>query len=240
MRSSGAGDRALGFRPRYHACMLDTPVSGEPFVPGGFWTPERARAAAAAMTAEWEKPEVQSLIEAVAQEVNGLGGEPPPPAALSTRPRRDAVRYRRGREADVPALAALIAAADLPPLFIAEFLGGFAVAEHAGDLVACGGLEMYDDGGVIRSVVVHPEAQGLGLGRVVSELLIEDARLSGAGRAYLFTAEAAEFWRHLGFEDLLLADWSMPPRASWQYRYVSEHRGEMAAIGVRGMWRALT
>jgi amino-acid N-acetyltransferase len=220
--------------------MLDAPVSGDPFVPGGFWTPERARAAVAAMTAVWENPEVQRLVEAVAQEVNNLGGEPPPAPALIVPPQGEALHYRRGREADLTALAALIAAADLPPLFIAEFIGGFAVAEHAGDLVACGGLEMYDDAGVIRSVVVHPEAQGLGLGRVVSELLIEDARLSGVSRAYLFTAEAAEFWRHLGFEDLPLEEWSIPPRASWQYRYVSEHRDEMAAIGVRGMWRALT
>ncbi len=96
----------------------------------------------------------------------------------------------------------LIASANLPPLFIEEFLPGFAVVEHEGEIVGCGGLELYGDSGVIRSIVTDEAARGLGLGRRISELLIDDARAFGATDLYLFTMDAWEFWKHLGFVDV--------------------------------------
>ena len=89
------------------------------------------------------------------------------------------VTFRRATEADVPRFSELIAAAALPPLFIEQYLDGFVAAERDGAIVACGGIEFYGDSAVIRSVVVDPAAQGVGLGRSIAEMLIATARERG-------------------------------------------------------------
>jgi amino-acid N-acetyltransferase len=143
---------------------------------------------------------------------------------------RSRCRYRRAHPEDIPRIGSLIASANLPPLFINEFLGGFVVADCDGVILGVGGLELYGDNGVIRSVVVDERARGWGLGRSMSELLIEDARQAGARTLYLFTAEALGFWRHLGFEEIGLEDWAQEPRECWQWQFVSLHREAMSDV----------
>jgi len=134
------------------------------------------------------------------------------------------VTLRRARPDDVPTLAAMIERANLPAVFIEEFIDGFVVAERGGRVLGCGGVELYGESAFIRSVVVEPEAQGLGLGRRIAEALEADARAAGATELYLFTMDAHEFWRHLGYEDLALSDWREEARECWQYVFISQNR----------------
>jgi N-acetylglutamate synthase-like GNAT family acetyltransferase len=209
------------------------------FQPGAYWTPERSQAAVGAMLAKLAEPTFQAMLSEAAGEDGGRGAgadgfvplvRSPGPVTL------EACVFRRGRPEDVPQLGSLMAAADLPPLFIEEFLGGFAVVEHAGEVLGGGGLEPYDGCGVIRSVVVDEGARGLGLGRRIAALLTEDARLSGLEDLYLFTAEAHGFWLTLGFKDVELDAWKPAPRASWQYQFIAAHKDEMP-FQVHSMWR---
>jgi amino-acid N-acetyltransferase len=133
------------------------------------------------------------------------------------------VTFRAAVSADVPRLAELIAAASLPPLFIEEYLGGFIAAERAGTVIACGGVEFYGESAVIRSVVVDPEAQGLGLGRRIAEQLMDKIREHGGADIYLVTADALPFWQHMGFSELSFDDWAEDPRACWQFQFVSQN-----------------
>jgi amino-acid N-acetyltransferase len=142
---------------------------------------------------------------------------------------------RRARPDDVPRMIALIAGADLPPLFVEEFLGGFVAVEQDGEVAGCGGLEVYEDCGVIRSVVVDESARGFGLGRRLAEMLMDDARARGITDIYLFTADAWDFWWRLGFEDVTYEDWNEPARACWQYQFLSQNRHLMPDIHT--MWR---
>jgi amino-acid N-acetyltransferase len=153
------------------------------------------------------------------------------------RPAPSPPTLRAARLDDVPTLAALIASADLPPFFIAEYIDGFAIAERDGAIVACGGIELYGDCGVLRSIVVAEEARGLGLGRVVSERLIEAGRTAGVTELYLFTMDAHDFWVHLGFRDVPLRDWSEPPRASWQYQFIAANPNLDEFARIHSMWR---
>ena len=105
-------------------------------------------------------------------------------------------------------------------------------------LIGCGGNEHYGDTAVLRSVVVHERARGLGLGIEIGRLLIEDARASGASDLYLFTLDAYEFWKRLGFADLELSKWHQDTREQWQYHWVSTY--PQAAADVHAMWRAAT
>ncbi|MEX2245448.1 MAG: GNAT family N-acetyltransferase [Dehalococcoidia bacterium] len=211
----------------------------ELFVPGAYWTPDRAAEAVRRMVAHLASPEMQALMASIADE--GPQGSirqafAPPPTDANVAP-IDPARcvVRRGRAADIPRFAELMLRADLPPLFIEEFVEGFAAIEHEGTVIACGGLEIYGDCGVIRSIVVDEAARGTGLGRRIAEVLMEDARLAGASDVYLFTVDAWPFWKHLGFVDLPIAEWREPPRASWQYSVIERYGEVFEAI--HSMWR---
>lgn len=206
------------------------------FTPGGYWTPERARAAIAAMEATWNSPAMQALLGAPPDKLD-FSDVPLSAPAVLVPPSAADVRVRRGRADDVPRLVELVAGAHLPPIFIAEWVDGFAIAEYEGGALACGGLEMYGGYGFIRSVVVEAAARGLGLGRHISELLLEDAKQSGASRVYLFTQDAYPFWLNLGFTDIDPGDWPEATRPCWQHRYVYRFWDFFRAAGVHSMYR---
>lgn len=74
--------------------------------------------------------------------------------------------------------------------------------DASGELVAAArALADGDWAANIYDVVVAPEHRGLGLGRAVMELLLEHPRVKHCARQRLGTADAQEFYRHLGFEE---------------------------------------
>jgi N-acetylglutamate synthase-like GNAT family acetyltransferase len=208
--------------------MADAAV---PFVPGAYWTRERARDAVRAMAEIRDSPGLQRMMEAVAAAgaaeaepaaaVAALVGQAARPLDGGAPVRREACAFRRGRRDDVPALIPLIVAGELPPLFLEPFIDGFLVIEHEGRPVGAGGLELYGDDAVIRSVVVDPAARGLGLGLEIARLLEEDALASGARDIYLFTMQAWGFWLRLGYADTPLSAWPEPVRENWQYQFIT-------------------
>lgn len=222
-------------------------IATDRFIPGEYWTPERARDAVDRMTTVMNSPELQAVMREIADAAAGGGdsaeisahmlagdatiatpSQPVDPAAC---------RYRRGRKEDIPHFTRLCIAGDLPPMFIEEFVQGFVAVRHGDDVVGCGGLEVYEDCGVIRSVVVDERARGHGVARHIAALLTDDARAASVRQLYLFTMQAYTFWRGLGFEDAPLELWKAPARASWQYTFISQH--PEAATGVRSMSRSL-
>ena len=153
----------------------------------------------------------------------------------TTRTGEEQATFRAATADDVPAMSALIASENLPPFFIEEFLDGFIVSDRDGAMLACGGVEIYGDCAVIRSIVVAPEGRGLGLGRRAAELLMEQGRERGASEFYLFTMDAWPFWQHLGFADVALDEWADAPRACWQYQYISQNRDHEMFKGMHSM-----
>ena len=153
----------------------------------------------------------------------------------SNRPPIPDVTFRAARPGDIPRMVDLISAAELPAAFIAEFLGGFVVAEREGAVIACGGIEKYESCAVIRSVVVDPAARGAGIGLEIAMRLMDAAQAAGATDLYLFTAEAHAFWRRLGFIDVGFEEWEEPARACWQYQFLSQNRTIVPDIHT--MWR---
>ena len=217
---------------------------GDLFTPGDYWTPERARDAVARMRRMNESPEMQTMMDTIAGSMDA-GADPAAVAAsmsgIPAQPKTGridsaALVYRRGRVDDVPALAQLIVAGELPPLFIEEFAQGFVVVEHGAEIVGCGGLEVYDEAcGVIRSVVVDERVRGMRIGEKIARLLTEDALAAGIEDLYLFTMHAHAFWQRLGYVDVELDAWKMAPRVCWQYQFLSRY--PEASEGVFVMWQ---
>lgn len=152
-------------------------------------------------------------------------------------PGPDDVTLRRAVAEDVPAIQRLLQEAHLPDRFVEEYIDSFLVGEAGRDVVACGGIEVYDDTGVVRSVVVDQRYQGRRVGHALYEALLDDARRAGVSDLYLFTMEAAQFWQRFGFVEVPLADWRPPARECWQYRYVSSREETFRQMGLCSMWR---
>jgi amino-acid N-acetyltransferase len=216
------------------------------FVAGEYWTPERTRDSASRMAESFASPEMQSLMSQIAKGAaeNGnpaalaaaLASDGPLHTGATTPVAAAACRYRRSRPSDLAELTRLIIHGDLPPMFIEEFIEGFVAVEHDGEIVGCGGLELYGDSGVIRSVVVDERGRGQRIGEHMTELLMADARSAGLLHLYLFTMHAHEFWLRHGFTDVPLEAWEEPPRVSWQYQFVSQF--PQASSNIYSMWRA--
>jgi amino-acid N-acetyltransferase len=99
---------------------------------------------------------------------------------------------------DLPAIEALVAAADLPA-DVAPHLADFLVARHQGNVVGCAGMEAQGADALFRSLAVSPAYRGAGLGRRLCEALVAKARGKGIERAYLLTTTIAPLAESWGF-----------------------------------------
>ena len=126
---------------------------------------------------------------------------------------------RPARPADVRAIAELVRpyaerrvliAKDLISYFediqeftVAEGAGALDGAqEGAGGIIGCGALHvMWDDIAEVRTLAVHPDAVGTGLGSAILRELIAQAREMGLKRVFCMTFEEPFFGAH-GFEPI--------------------------------------
>lgn len=109
-------------------------------------------------------------------------------------------RIRPAGPQDLPEVKELLRDAGLPTDGVADHFGeAYAVADAGGQVVAAAGVEIHDGYGLLRSVVVSPDWQGLGLGeQVVRDRLrwAEERKLRGV---VLLTTTAAGYFPRLGF-----------------------------------------
>ncbi|HZZ95976.1 MAG TPA: amino-acid N-acetyltransferase [Jatrophihabitantaceae bacterium] len=112
---------------------------------------------------------------------------------------------RRARTLDVPEMKALVdvyagsgrklLAKELVTLY--EDVQDFLVAEQDGTVVACGALHvLWADLGEVRTLAVHPEHRGQGIGALVLDGLISTARELGLTRLFALTFHTDFFARH--------------------------------------------
>ena len=116
---------------------------------------------------------------------------------------------RRARTADVRGIRDLIDTyrdgrrmLSKPLVTLYEDVQEFWVAVHPDDgtVLGCGALHvMWEDLAEIRTLAVRPEAKGHGIGSLLMEALVADARALGVERLFCLTFEVDFFARH-GFE----------------------------------------
>ncbi len=66
-------------------------------------------------------------------------------------------------------------------------------------LVGSVGLEIYGDNALLRSLAVHPDFQGTGLGTKLVDRIIEVAKERRINRLFLLTDTAEAFFKERGF-----------------------------------------
>jgi amino-acid N-acetyltransferase len=83
-----------------------------------------------------------------------------------------------------------------------ESVQEFVVAESGGAVVGCGALHvLWEDLAEIRTVAVHPDVLGRGVGHALVDTLVKRARDLGLARVFVLTFETAFFARH-GFREI--------------------------------------
>jgi amino-acid N-acetyltransferase len=111
-------------------------------------------------------------------------------------------RLGPARRDELEVVLALVGGAGLPTVGVADhFPGAYVVARSGSNVVAVAGLEVYGDVGLLRSVAVSPAAQGSGLGQLLVADRLHAARGQNLRAVYLLTTTAADYFRHLGFEE---------------------------------------
>jgi amino-acid N-acetyltransferase len=112
------------------------------------------------------------------------------------------VILRGAAATDQPAIEKLLTELELPVAGVGEWISSFWVAEADGRMIGVAGLEIYDDGALLRSVAVVPDRRSSGLGRVLIEQVLHSASSSGAREVFLLTTTAQAYFPKLGFQDI--------------------------------------
>ena len=96
----------------------------------------------------------------------------------------------------------LLESASLPTLGVEQHLQHFMVAENAGALVGAIGLEVYGDVALLRSAVVIQKEQGKGIGSLLYDQNLSQARRLGVQRLILLTNTAEKYFERKGFKKI--------------------------------------
>lgn len=113
-----------------------------------------------------------------------------------------AITMRTARPQDLATIQHLLADSDLTTLGVADQMTHFVVAENAGTIVGCAGLEPYGTEGLLRSVAVHSDYRSRGIAATLVAGLLDQARRSGVRTVYLLTETAVGYFSRIGFQEI--------------------------------------
>ena len=107
---------------------------------------------------------------------------------------------RPANPADWPAIEALLLANKLPTEGAREHLNTYLLAVADGEIAGVAGAEVYGNLALMRSVAVRPGLHRQGIGRLLVEQLIDEARRRDIARLFLLTVTAPEYFAQYGFK----------------------------------------
>ena len=128
------------------------------------------------------------------------------------------IRIDRATHADAGELLALMQRAHLPTEGLSSHLDAAFVAREGDRVVGSAALELYADGGLLRSVAVDAECRGAGLGARLTSAAIDDARQRQLPALYLLTTTAESFCPRFGFERITRDEVPASVRQSIEFR----------------------
>lgn len=118
---------------------------------------------------------------------------------------RNELKIVGAKNSDHAAVVVLLQETDLPPDGVELHMENFLVIRHPETvtgpelLVGSVGLEVYGESALLRSLAVHPDFQGSGLGTRLVNRMIEVAKGKGINRLFLLTDTAEKYFKKRGF-----------------------------------------
>jgi len=110
------------------------------------------------------------------------------------------IRLRKATKLDLPLIKRLLKENNLPHEDIPAKIDFLFMASSNSQVIGIGGVELYGQYGLLRSLAVDKPFQGKGNGKALCEKLIQDAKMKGVKEMYLLTTTADGFFKKIGFE----------------------------------------
>jgi N-acetylglutamate synthase-like GNAT family acetyltransferase len=129
-----------------------------------------------------------------------------------------ALSLRQAGASDWPAVEALLQANQLPTEGAQAHLATYLLATSNGEVVGCAGAEVYGPVALLRSVAVAPGLHKQGIGRLLVERLLQEARSRDIAALYLLTVTAPEYFAQYGFKRLKREDAPAALQASAEFQ----------------------
>ena len=127
------------------------------------------------------------------------------------------IEIQPARRADVDEVLTLLRSQKLPVDDLESHLETTLVARRNGAIVGSVAVEVYADGGLLRSVAVAADVQGHGVGRKLTEAAFSMAEARGIPTLYLLTTTAENYFPRFGFERITRADVPASVQASVEF-----------------------
>ncbi len=103
---------------------------------------------------------------------------------------------------DLEHVLKLLEQSHLPKAGVSEHIENFMIVLAQNKIVACAGLEIHGDAGLLRSVVVAKDYQKQGLGSKLTESILDLAEHHRLSSISLLTETAKEYFPRFGFVEV--------------------------------------
>lgn len=143
------------------------------------------------------------------------------------------VSLRQAGPSDWPAVQALLLANQLPTEGAQGHLSTYLLATQGGEVVGCAGAEVYGHVALLRSVAVAPGLQKQGIGRLLVERLLQEARSRDIAALYLLTVTAPEYFAQHGFKRVKIEDAPPALKASAEFQGACPACAALMALTLR-------
>ena len=130
----------------------------------------------------------------------------------------NSISLRQAGASDWPAVEALLQANKLPTEGAQAHLATDLLATSNGEVVGCAGAEVYGAVALVRSVAIAPGLQKQGIGRLLVERLLHEARSRDIAALYLLTVTAPEYFAQYGFKRMKIEDAPQALKASAEFQ----------------------
>ena len=125
---------------------------------------------------------------------------------------------RPATQADWHAIKALLLANKLPTDGAQAHLNTYLLAVANGEVIGSAGAEVYGQIALLRSVAVAPGLHKQGIGTLLLDRLLLEARRRDIGRLYLLTVTAPEYFAQFGFKRGKIEDAPQALKASAEFQ----------------------
>ena len=110
-------------------------------------------------------------------------------------------QLRPATREDLPRIKEFLRENGLPEVGVDGCVENFIIVEsEGGSWIGVAGMELYGESGLLRSVAVDKQSRGQGLGRILVNTILQNARDRGIKTVYLLTEDAGNYFEHLGFQ----------------------------------------
>lgn len=143
------------------------------------------------------------------------------------------ISLRQAGASDWPAVASLLQANKLPTDGAQAHLPTYLLAISNGEVVGCAGAEVYGSVALVRSVAITPGLQKQGIGRLLVERLLHEARSRDIATLYLLTVTAPEYFAQYGFKRMKIEDAPQALKASAEFQGACPACAALMALTLR-------